>query len=246
MENNKFVIVNLVIGFAIVSLHYFFDIPLWILLVALIPLSIIGMIIYTSIFNFRKDLQFEPIDRVKFEERIRQMETDACKVINLGFNKTDEFYLKLIPDSITYIFKHASEPIYMNLYHMGPKIVPDVVTLFDSGFSLTTSSTPDAGNIPRSNNEFLQVFENLSYENLYEEHRKSVEFLKNRGLNPREASQPEFRDEFMKSLKETGEKVMSYTLWPVLLLFWVVTVRGKIHKMPIEKQVESGLISINR
>ena len=245
MGNNKFFIINLLIGFAIVSLHFFLNVPFWMLLMIFVPTSIIGMIIYSSMYNFRKDLQFEPVDRVKFDERTRQLETDTCKVLNLGFNKIDEFYLQLIPDSITYVFKHVSEPVYMNLYHMGPKIVPDVITLFENGYYLTTGATPDAGNIPRENKEFLQIFENLSYENLYEEHRKSVEFLKSKNLNTREVSQPEFRDEFMKSLRVTGERIMSYPAWPLLLLFWVVTVRGKIHKMSIEKQVESGKIRVD-
>lgn len=245
MGNNKFIIINMLIGFALVSLNFFLNVPLWMLIMIFIPTSIIGMIIYSSIYNFRKDLHFEQVDRVKFDERTRKLESDACKVLNMGFNKIDEFYLQLIPDSITYIFKHVSDPIYMNLYHMGPKIVPDVITLFDNDYSLTTGSTSDAGNIPRGEKELLQIFENASYETLCEEHRKSVEFLKSRNLNTREVSQPEFRDEFMKSLKETGERIMSYPVWPLLLLFWVVTVRGKIHQMSIEKQVESGKIRVN-
>lgn len=244
MKNNTFLIINLIIGFAIVSLHYFLKVPLWLLLVVMVPLSILCMIIYTSIYNFRKDLVFQPVDQVKHFERIKQMESDTCRILKMGFNKIDEFYLQLIPDSITYIFKHVSEPVYLNLYHMGPKIIPDVITLFDDDFSLTTSSVPDAGNIPRGEREFLQVYENASYEILVEEHRKSVEFLKSKKLITKEVTQEEFRDEFMKSLQESGRRIMSHTLWPLLLLFWVVTVRGKIFKMSIQKQVEKGIIRI--
>ena len=242
MSNDKFFIINLLVGFTVVALHFFFQVPFWIVFLVLIPIAVMAMVTWSAIYNFREDLQFEPVDREKYESRVRELEKDAVKLKEMGFEKIDEFYMKLNPDNITYIFKHNEYPVYFCVYQMGPKRVGDVVTIFTNDCGLTTGSLFDAGCIPRGEKEFLQIFENQPYERLFDEHLTSLSFLREKNLNPRELSASQFREEFMKSLKDTGDRIKSYPVWPFLLLFWVVSAHGRRYEGSIKSQLEKGLI----
>jgi hypothetical protein len=104
------------------------EMPLWMFLIIAVPVLTIMLIYGSFLYSFRQSLKMEAVPTHGYSTRTRALDQTARHLEAIGFQKIDQFYLKMIPDSITYVFKHQHDPCYFCLYHLGQKMTCDVVT----------------------------------------------------------------------------------------------------------------------
>ena len=222
---------------------FFFELSFFSTFIILVPALVIIFIYGSFIYSFRDSLTPEEIPATGYRERINETEK-KLRELPLGFKKIDRFYLKAVPDSITYAFLDENEPVISCLYHFGKKMGTDFVTFYNDGYSLTTNDSIDGGMAPRYERAFIQLFPENDYENLYRKHMESHIFLIEKGLRPLYIHRSEFRFYFMKEFKAQGEFIRKIPFWPVILLYRTITRYGKKYNLSIKRQYERGTIKI--
>lgn len=242
MKNWMWTALAAIMMFAIIVL---LKMSFWIFLVIAAPLLTIIFIYGSFLYSFRESLQMEAVPAHGYNTRVNEMERELKLIEALGFRKMDQFYLKMIPDSITYVFKHQKEPFYFCLYHFGQKRGCDVVTRYENEFYLTTSNTVDAGMTPRPKKALLQIFPQKHYETLFLNHEEAHEYISRNGIRTYDIAEGEFRFYFMKSLREQETYIKKSFLWPVNLLIRTITRYGKIYCRLIQEQYPQGFSRIN-
>lgn len=222
------------------------DLSLWLFLLIIVPLLIILFTIGSFTYSFRKSLQIKPVPKSGYDKRIKELNIDAHTLEKIGFDKWDEFFLKMIPDSVIYVFKYRHDSIYFCLYHFGSKKTCDIFTRYNDDFTLTTCNAIEGGMTPRPAKALLQIITKLSYNELLDIHQKTNTFLQAKGLKELDIPKQEFQEYFLKSIREQADHVRKYTFWPILLIFWTITQRGKKYCRQIENQYQKGLIEISK
>lgn len=244
MSQTLWMVIVFVIAFVINSICSQLGVPFWAVTLIGMPLLAMGLVAYSVSFNFRSDLRPEMVPSKGFEDRLAALENEIRFIEGLGFKKVDQFYLKMMPDSIVWLFQSNEEPLIIGVYHMGSKMFFDVITFFTGERGLTTGISADGGNIPPKPGSFLQTFEGASYEKALAKHREALEFLKGKGLQTWSVSAGSIRDLFMKSIRSTGERIRAQMFWPAVLIYWVLIRRGRIYARSIEEQYTSGDLKI--
>ncbi len=217
-----------------------FRMPLWLMLVTVIPVLTILLVMGSVFYNFRKSLKFQDVPTYGYAPRLKELDREAARLEPLGFVKIDQFYFKTIPDSITYAFTHQQEPFYYCIYHLGPKATYELVSLFADNFTLTTSCTVDAGLTPRPARALLQIFPRGSYELLLNKHRTAHQYLVNNGIHSLAINQREFRSIFLKNFLEHAAYIKQMFLWPITLIVRVFTKPGRKYCRTIQEQYPEG------
>ncbi len=220
------------------------QIPLWMFLIIAAPVLTIMLIYGSFLYSFRKSLKMEAVPTHGYSARIQALDQAARHVEVLGFQKIDQFYLKMIPDSITYVFKHQHEPCYFCLYHLGQKMTCDVVTRFENEFSLTTSGSVDAGMTSRPKKALLQIFPGKSYQDLFLKHKEASEYIDINGIRTFNFAGEEFRCYFMTSLREQETFIRKTFFWPLMLLIGTISRHGRIYCRSIRDQYPRGFSSL--
>lgn len=228
----------------ILAAIFIFEVPFWILLIILCPALLIALTVLQFNYSFRADLKIEPIPVEKYQARMREIESAEWELHWLGFRRTDQFYLSMSSDVVTYVYKHEAEPVYLCIYHFGMKKVCDLVSFFEGEMTLTTCSSVDGGMTPRPANKLLQVFEGASYSQMLEAHRSSIEFLEELGAKLTDMPGASFRERFMASIRETAEVSRKMFLWPVMLIYRTITKYGARYARSIEEQYRNGMVEI--
>ncbi len=238
-------LLSLVVFIISVAIFWFTDMSLLVFLLIGGPLILILATYITTSYSFRDSLKPEAIPGRGYDSRIRELNADVEAMKELGFVLVDYFYLKIVPDALIYVFRHKEEPIYYCLYHFGGRRGLDIVTKYGDGFSLTTNNKTDAGLIPRPPRSFLQIFRNEEkYKNLLMYHRRAHRFLLQQRLWVHDFKPADFRHYFMESFREQATKVRSIFLWPVVLIFRMVTSAGRVYFGSIQDQYSAGKIKI--
>lgn len=230
-----------VITFALVFL---IKVEFWIFIIVVLPLLIIVLTSVSAAYNFRDSIKPQPIPQSGYQSRIRELDRDADTLQALGFKKFDQFYLKAIPDSVTYAFKHESEPTIFCVYHLGKKTTCDFFTRYDNDYALTTSNVVDAGMSPRPSQKLLQIFPDSSYREIYFQHQRSHEFLMQQGLRSHDLPEAEFRRYFMESYHESGKYMTKSLIWPVVLVIRVISQYGRKYCRSVIDQIGDGTIQL--
>lgn len=241
MKNTAWFIIIFLVSFTLVSI---LGIPLPFFLAIFAPILLVSTTYVSLNYNLRRSLEPGAIPK-GYESRSYVINSHHPRLYNLGFQPHDTFYLKMIPDVVVAVFKHYNEPIYLCIYHFGDKMVVDVISFFENDITLTTTSNTKGGMFPRPAGKLLQVFENASYEQLFWEHIQACQFMQNQGIKailPLEG----FRNRFMEGLRRAGVKIKEHNLWPLKLLYWSVTKRGREYRTPIEEQYRTGIACMPR
>jgi len=239
MKYSFWIVLVAAVTFAVV---FFLKPPFLLFLLVGVPVLTVGLTIASFYYSFRSTLQPGPVPPQGYEDRLRALDGLAPQWERLGFARCDSFFLKMIPDSITYVYKHREHPTYGCLYHFGTKMNTDLVTRLAADRSLTTNDSRDAGNIPRPSSKMLQVFPGASLDMLWNEHQRAAAYLNSKGWASMDVPVAEFRPYFFGSLKEFKDYVLGMPFWPVKLVFWVVTRYGKRYCRRVEDQFQSGFI----
>ena len=239
------ILIGLINGVAIVAFAKLFQLPFFITIMVLIPLDVVAMTIYSFYFSFRSSVKPLPIPRQKFNDRVDELNRRGEELAGMGFEKTDLFYMPILPDTVVACFSHRDEPLYICIYHMGVRVAADVISLYKNDVSLTTGMVVDGGNLPIGETSMLQIFPDAPYHVMVERHHEAVEFLKTRGYEPQRLSPEQFREEFIKSYREVFKRVTGHSFWPVKLVFWAISQRGNIYTKSIARQFADGLIKIS-
>ncbi len=239
MKNWVWIAVTFAVTYVILSV---FKIPFVLFLIVGMPVLLIIFTYASFTYSFRASLKPEPIPQKGYESRRNELEKEAASVVSLGFNKFDEFYLKMIPDSITYAFKQNPGPVYLCIYHLGAKKACDFVSFFENDIALTTAGRVDSGMAPRPAKRLLQIFENAPYQVLLQKHIEAQDFIKSKGIKQIDIREP-FRNRFMWSLREFRRGVTQYSFWPLRLIYWTLAKRGKKYLKSIEEQHRAGMIA---
>lgn len=221
-----------------------FHIPIWLMMITILPLLLIVLVTTSFLYNFRKSIRFQDVPTYGFSPRLKALDKEATRVESLDFSKIDQFYLKTIPDSLTYAFKHHQEPIFYCLYHLGSKASYELVTLYKENFVLTSAATLDSGLAPRPPKALLQIFPKSNYETLFSLHQEAHQFLLDHGLKPLTVNQNEFRTLFLKSYLDHATYIKSLFLWPINLIFRVFSKPGRKYCHKIREQYPEGISKI--
>jgi hypothetical protein len=232
---------SVLVFFLVLGVNELFVIPAWVFFVIILPLLIVGLVIVLFYYNFRESLQITNVPQYGYAPRLRDLDKIATYVEPLGFRKIDQFYLKAIPDSVTYVFKHEKEPFYFCVYHLGPKHACDIITRFENDYYLTTANTVDAGMTPRPPKSFLQIFANQPYQTMLSYHMESYRYISENGIRVFDISEGEFRYYFMKSYREHAAYMKKLFLWPVALIIRTITRPGKVYCRTIKEQYPNGI-----
>lgn len=229
-------IMNIITFIISIVLLVVFDLELWAFVLIFVPLYLVISTYFTGWFNMARKIQPKAIPQSGFEGRVQALRLIAPDIERLGFREIDRFYLKMIPDSIIIAYKHATEPVYFCLYHLGVKISCDFVTQYGYDISLTTNNLPDGGTLSRPPEAMLQIFPKLAYEELLSKHLSAHRFLLSKGLVLHDFQPYEFREKFMQSFKDQWSYLKRHPLWPFPTIFRSVTRLGIKYIAPIEKQ----------
>ena len=219
----------------------FLVIPLWMIIAIALPLLTILLVIGSVYYNFRESLQLQEVPRHGYGARLKELDREAGKLETLGFRKITEFYLKAIPDSVTYVFKHDKEPFYFCIYHLGQKYSCDIVTRFEDNYYLTTCDSVDGGMAPRPKKSLLQIFPNQSFSEFVERHREGVAYMEQSGIRLFDLAEMEFRHFFIKNYREHADYMKKLFFWPVALIIRTITKPGRVFCNPIKKQYPEGI-----
>lgn len=184
-----------------------FNLPFLIFLFVVIPLLIIAFTYGSFNYSFRKTLKPESIPGKGYATRIKDLDLDTKKLERLGFQKWDDFYLRMIPDTIVYVLKHKEDSVYLCLYHLGAKKTCDFFTRYDNEDTLTTCNTIDGGMTPRPQKALLQIITSVSYEQIFELHKKAHKFLFDKGFGQYDIARQEFRQYFLKNIHDYAKRV---------------------------------------
>jgi len=239
MKYGTWIVLVAALTFVIV---FFLKPPILLFMGVGIPILTIVLTMAAFAFSFRKTLQYESVPERGNEDRIRALDAQSAEWERMGFTKCDGFFLKMIPDSITYVYKHRQVPAYGCVYHFGAKMSCDIITLLRGNRSLTTNNSRDAGNIPRPSAKMLQVFPGGSLGYLWEEHQRATAFVNGKGLAAVELPLADFRPYFFKDIQEFKDYVLGLPLWPVKLVYWVITRYGRNYCRRVEDQFRSGFL----
>ena len=195
----------------------------------------------TLLFNSRATRKLWPIPERGYDRRREELERDENVIFNLGFVKLDEFYLKTISDVVVYAYRHRSEPVDLYLYHLGVKRTCDFITRFEGDITLTTTTTKSAGAVKRLPRRLLQIFTGESYDALLERHRRAAAFLSHHGIAAVELPVANFRERFLKSMREFYDCGKSQRFFLLRFFGGLASSAGQNYRRPLEQQYPSGL-----
>jgi hypothetical protein len=217
--------------------------PFWVIIVLVMPALALAQMHAANRYSGRASLEFEPVPETGYQTRLDRLESAEQYLYPLGFQKTDEFYLRMACDVVTFIHQHESEPMYLCDYHFGQMVGVDLITHFENDITLTTSTLRSAGTVPRAPKNLLQIIEHRSPAEVLAYHQNAVNFIRQHGASPVYVPYPTFKDRFMRSIREFFNLSRSL-LWPVKFMYWHFTHRSKIHAKPIQEQYLAGMIRI--
>jgi hypothetical protein len=228
----------------VLSLIVFLKIPWWIMLVFGMPVLLYVLVYASFRYGTRPGLKPQDIPEKGYERRVRDLESAGEKLAGLDFERKDAFYLKMIPDAVVYVFRHKFVPIHFCVYHLGSKMTCDLVSKFERDITITTTPSADGGMLPRRPEALLQVVVTDRYPELFNAHMKAHVYVRDQGLGEVEIPEGMFRSYFMQSIREQAEMVRKMPLWPLRMVYWVVTKRGRIYQKPIAEQHREGTITV--
>ncbi|HEX6184874.1 MAG TPA: hypothetical protein VFZ44_13395 [Pyrinomonadaceae bacterium] len=194
-----------------------------------------------KVFNARAMLRLLPIPKRGYDRRREALERDESQLFNLGFRKTDEFYLKSLSDVVVYVYEHGSEPVRLCVYHTGLKSYCDFITKFDGDVSLTTTVAASAGAVKRPPHRLAQIFTDMDYGAMFESHQSGVAFMMRHSLRPLGLSAVPFREFFEKSIREYNDFSRRERFFLLKFVGGMATASAQRYKKPLEQQYPSGL-----
>jgi hypothetical protein len=242
MKSNAWTIASVAVWVVVYYTIAALGLPFWVFFASLPPIFL-ACVYASHFYSSRPTLAFEPIPASGYQTRLDSLDYQRPFAHVLGFQKIDEFYLKINPDVVTYVYKHSIEPVYLCAYHLGGEIACDLITSFGDNASLTTSSHLGAGLTPKPDQTFTQIFENRPYQDLFYFHQRGIDFLKQHNLQPHDIPAVSFRDVFMKSLRDFYRRTRNL-LWPMMAIYWTLTKHGKRYCKPVEEQYLAKMIKI--
>lgn len=223
------------------ALMVLFKPPLWLFLLVAVPVLTVGLTMASFYYSFRPGLQPQPVPAVRYAARIATLDQKGLDLEYLGFSRIDSFYLKTIPDSVNYAYKHGAQGAFACIYHLGAKTNIDIVSRLSGDRSLTTNNSADSGNTPRPAGKMLQVFPGAGPDRMWAEHQAALGFLEARGIKAEDVPSSGFRDYFFKSMDEFKADILKRPFWPVQLVYWVVARSGRKYCRRIADQYRDGL-----
>lgn len=243
MKNYLSIIVAVAIGVAVYTALSYFEMSFFWIVLALVPISY-AQIFLTNRYNFRRSIQMEPLPQAGYESRIKSLNSNQDDLAEFGFTKVDEFYMAISPDVLAYVYCHAQHPITLVDYNMHIMSFCDMVTQFDNGGILTTSSGGSAGVTPVPDEALLQVFPFDGYPELLRAHLEALEYLKPRGYQPSRLQSENYRPAFMKYYHQAGDYARGL-LSPAKLIYRMATGKKKRYFRPVEHQHLPGLVRLS-
>ncbi|MBV9959010.1 MAG: hypothetical protein JO360_11345 [Acidobacteria bacterium] len=218
-------------------------VPFWAVLGLVMPGLALAQMYAANRFNGRASLECEPVPLTGYEMRLDRLEVARLDFDQLGFQKTDEFYLRMACDVVTFVHQHTHEPLYLCDYHFGQMVGVDLITYFEDDITLTTTTMQSGGTVPRQPKSLLQVIQHRSPAEVFAYHQHAVDFIKGRGVRPVYVPYLTFKERFMQSIREFFRRTRN-PLWSVKFIYWHFTRRGKIYMKPIQEQYLAGTIRI--
>ena len=239
---NKNIII-LIVAFIVVSIFIFLGNPHFAILFC----------IFSGAFEFNylnikryANLIAEPIESASgYQMRIKHLKMIAEKASTLGFKENSVYRENtlLIPDIVCQ-FKHEIEPHFLTAIHHGLNITLSFCTYFEPKSSLTTCSNPVEGNWPLLPGEHIRILKTENLENLWAEHKKGVDFLKQYSFKEKDLTLEEFIWQHLTDFTDSAKNVISMKYWLIKATWWELREKGTIYCKSIQQQVQSGMIKL--
>jgi hypothetical protein len=219
-----------------------FGLPLWAFL-ASIPFLMYAQLYISSRYTARAGMTLGHIPETGYENRIDALDNFRFNLTDLGFHKTDEFFLPMTLNTVAFVQHHEREPVLIASYHTGLRLIYELITYFEDGVSLTTSAFLISGTIRRPQRKMLQIFNDRPCDELFQMHMRAIEFLKQHGTHPG-VLPSSFRERYMESHREVSS-IMRSPLFMLKFYYWSLTQRARLHCKPIQEQYLAKTIKLS-
>jgi hypothetical protein len=241
----KLLAVNIIIIGGMIALSIFFDIPTGVFIFILMPLMLIFFTAGCFLYNSRQGLQARSVPETgSWAIKKSIMLAQSEPLFNAGFELVDSFIINSMPTVMINIYADRKRAISYLHYHLGQKISGEFETKFISDIEFNTANSISSGLIPRPDNRMIQIIENAPQAIMFNFHLEAVNYLESQGIKRVQQNYDATREEILSGLKREGRYVRNISFWPIKLIIWTLTKRGKIHLGPLRTQVENSLIKL--
>ena len=220
-------------------------------LIVFYPVLLIGLLGLLTLSNYAtlfNSLMAEGAPRSipsKFAPKMAELEKEANKMRQFGFEELDRQYIKRSFDGLRIIFKHQQRPIYWGLTHIVKNLTfSELLTLFENGSILSTTSYSRDWPIPEGG--YVQRLQNALPNQLLEAHQDALEILMQYGYVPVPCftKQDDLRQLIIKIERQVINKVMIIPFWPLRMSFWTLFKAGRKYNVPLREQIANETTKI--
>jgi len=234
------IIAGIILGIVLLTISFLTGYNFWILLAISFPILFVVFLIIFLYKNTSPSVEFEEIPEEKYMDRINTLNRKASEIHPLGFRKIDHFFVKMNPEVLVYVLKNDEKNCFACLYSIYPIYTMDFIAIFKGDYAITTSTSLDAAKFPLGDRSMLQCFPKQNAHPLFDAHLKAIDFVTEKGLKIYDVPDNEFREKFRESLIKAREKLRSFRLWPLALIYRSFVNDSKSYTKSMEEQYKEG------
>lgn len=243
----KLFALNVIVIGVMTALSIYFDIPTELFVFILLPLMLIIFTAGCFLYNCRQGLEARSVPQTgNWAAKQSIMLAQAEPLFNVGFELIDSFTINSMPTILINIYADRERAISYLHYHLGQKISGEFETKFINGIELNTANSISSGLIPRPENRLIQIIENAPQTIMLNFHLEAVKYLESQGIKSIAHNYDTIREDLLSGLKREGCYVRNINFWPIKLIYWTLTKRGKVYLGPLRAQVENDVIKLPR
>lgn len=235
------IVVGAVIGFLLVSPPELPSIPPamgYTLVAAALLAAFLGFLMLVISGSLPAHVELEPVDESRLNARMEDLREEYAAV---GFEQAGPpLEVGTSPPALLVPLVRHDGAAYGAVYRTKtspPKTGCDIVSYFDDDESgLTTGNMLEGGCMPQPPQSFMQLFPQSSVEELWNEHVRALEFLRDRNLDLRRLTAEELPHDFREALARQRRHFFSRPFRNLLTILWRSTIHRNPCVGPLEEQ----------
>lgn len=151
--------------------------------------------------------------------------------------------MRTASDAVVYVYKHESLPITLADFDFEAARFTDLITRFDNGISLTTTTEPNLGVVLPLENQMVHAAGQNDPTMLLESHLENIAFVRDRGFGYSQLQSETYRQHVLRNFLAQGKRNRS--LWaPALMIYRIYFKKDVSFSRSIRDQVNSGTLAL--